>query len=171
MDEKFKERNLYRDIPVMKIKWSIVYSSCLGIGFFPWFPGTMGSIFGFFVYLLLPESYFSSISSGIMFSILLLGISLISVPIITRAEKYLGHDSGKIVIDELIGYLAAVMFMPQSLIAGITGLVFFRIFDIWKPGPVNSLQRLSGGWGVMADDIMAGIFANIFTRIVIKIIL
>lgn len=155
----------------MKIKWSIIYSTFLGSGFFPLFPGTIGSLVAMVIYLLLPGVIFEQLSNQLIFSGILVIFSLISVPVVTRAEKYLGHDCGKIVVDEVAGYFVAVLFLPKSLLTALLGFVFFRIFDIFKPEPVNMLQKLPGGWGVMVDDLMAGIYANIIVRILLKIIL
>ncbi len=155
----------------MKIKWSIIYSTCLGCGFFPKIPGTIGTLLSFAVYLILPDRYFINFQSNLVFIFLILLISVISIPVITKAEKYLGHDSGKIIIDEFLGYMVAVSFLPKGYITGMLAFIFFRIFDIWKLEPANSLQKLPGGSGVMADDIMAGIYANILTRLILKFIL
>ncbi len=154
----------------MKIKWSIIYSTCLGCGFFPKIPGTIGTLLAFAVYVFLPDSIFISFHSNLIFLFLTLIISLISIPFITKAEKYLGHDSGKIVIDEFLGYMIAVVFLPKGYITGLIAFIFFRIFDIWKLEPANQLQKLPGGVGVMADDLMAGIYANILTRLIQKFI-
>jgi phosphatidylglycerophosphatase A len=147
-----------------------VISTFFGCGYFPWFPGTIGSLAGLVLYLLLPESIYLS-SNVIYFAGAVLVLSLLSIPVISKAEKYLGHDNGKIVLDEFLGFFLATILLPRELVTGIIVFVFFRIFDIWKPEPVNALQKLPGGWGVMADDLMAGIYANILARIVIKFII
>ena len=81
----------------------------------------------------------------------------------------MGHDNGKIVVDEFIGFLFALLFLPKTLMVIIIAFILFRIFDIFKPEPVNVLQKLSGGWGVLADDVMAGIYANFSLQILIRI--
>ena len=96
--------------------------------------------------------------------------SVISVFFISKAEEGLGHDNGKIVLDEFWGYFIAVLFLPKTLIIIVAAFVLFRIFDILKPEPVNVLQKIPKGWGVMADDIMAGIYSNIVLQIVIRLI-
>ena len=154
-----------------KIRWSVIYSTCLGTGYFPGFPGTIGSLLAFLVYLSLPCTIFQDFSLNLIFTGAIIVLSLISIPVISKAEKYLGHDNGKIVIDEFFGYMVAIAFFPKSLITGAMAFVFFRIFDIWKIEPVNVLQKLPGGWGVMADDIMAGIYTNILVRIIFRIII
>ncbi|MCF7911013.1 MAG: phosphatidylglycerophosphatase A [Candidatus Cloacimonetes bacterium] len=155
----------------MKIKWSVIYSTCLGCGYFPKMPGTMGTLLAFIVYLLLPESIFAAAGSNFIFLGAVIFLSILSVPVITRAEKYLGHDNGKIVIDEFLGYLLAVSFLPKGFITGLLAFILFRIFDIFKIEPVNVLQKLPGGAGVMADDLMAGVYTNLLARLIIRLIL
>jgi len=155
----------------MKIKFSVAYSTCLGCGYFPKMPGTIGTLLAFIVYLLLPESIFKGIEFNFIFLGAVLLLSVISIPIITRAERYLGHDNGKIVMDEFLGYLLGVAFLPKGIITGLIIFVLFRIFDIFKIEPVNMLQKLPGGAGVMADDLMAGVYSNLIARLIIIFIL
>ena len=155
----------------MKIKFSVAYSTCLGCGYFPKMPGTIGTLLAFIVYLLLPESIFTGIESNFIFLGAVLLLSVISVPIITRAERYLGHDNGKIVMDEFLGYLLGVAFLPKGIITGLIIFVLFRIFDILKIEPVDMLQKLPGGAGVMADDLMAGVYSNLIARLIIIFII
>ena len=150
---------------------SLLISTCLGVGYFPKMPGTAGSALAALVYLILPAAIFASVSSNLLFLLLLLILFLALVPFVNESEKYLGHDDGKIVIDEFLGYMIATLFLPYGIITAVTAFVFFRIFDIFKPEPVNVLQKLPGGFGVMADDLMAGIYANICGQIVIRLIL
>ncbi len=147
----------------MMKKISIYISTLFGIGYFPKAPGTAGTLFAAMVYFILPEKWLGNIY--LIFSILFL--SLISVLFISKAEKKLGHDNGKIVIDEFFGYFVAMMFLPKSLLILSLAFILFRIFDIFKPEPVNVLQKLPKGWGVMADDIMAGIYTNICLQILL----
>jgi len=99
----------------------------------------------------------------------LIVISLISVIFISKAEDELGHDSGKIVLDEFLGYFFAVWYLPKNMYIIIGAFFLFRLFDIIKPEPANMLQKLHKGWGVLADDVMAGIYANICLQIIVRI--
>ena len=147
-------------------KFSEYLSTLFGIGYFPKAPGTAGTLFAAIVYFALPDNWQNPIFALMA---ILVG-SLISVFFISKAEEGLGHDNGKIVLDEFWGYLIAVLFLPKTLVIIIAAFVLFRIFDILKPEPVDVLQKLPKGWGVMADDIMAGIYANIVLQIVIRLI-
>lgn len=83
-----------------------------------------------------------------------------------RAESSLGqHDSGIIVIDEVVGYLAATLFLPPTWTVTALTFFFFRAFDVLKPYPASYIdERLRGGTGVVLDDVVAGIYANLATR-------
>ncbi len=135
------------------------------IGYFPIASGTVTSIFTAALYFFLIPPL-SPAGNLLLIGILLL-VSLVFVPIIKSAEKDMGHDSRKITIDELIGFCFAVMFLPHTLMVFIYALALFRVFDIVKPTPINQLQNLPHGWGVLADDIVAGIFSNIIIQILI----
>lgn len=139
-----------------------------GVGYLPKMPGTWGTAVALGVYLLLPESLF--VTPSVYYSVTtLLLFCLAAVFISGRAESKLGHDAGSIVIDEVCGYLIAVMFLPKTIMVGVYAFLFFRVFDIAKPYPISRSQRLPGGWGVVADDVLAGLFANVLTQIIIRI--
>lgn len=97
----------------------------------------------------------------------LLGAALFSVVMSDWAETALGtHDDPRIVIDEWVGMLWTVAFLPKNLAFGISGFILFRVFDIWKPGPVRQMGKLPGGWGIVADDLLAGVLANAVLQLV-----
>ena len=86
----------------------------------------------------------------------------------TTSERYFGGiDPGPIVLDEVVGMLITLAFIPVDLTAALIGFVLFRIFDVVKPFPARRLEALHGGLGVMADDAMAAIYANIALRLVL----
>jgi len=151
----------------MNTNFSIIYSTLFGVGYFPKAPGTAGTLAAAIVYWLLPEYYFSSVSGNLIVLGCALVLSFISVFFISKAEKELGHDNGKIVIDEFLGYFLAVVFLPKTITVLIISFILFRIFDIFKPEPVNILQKLPAGWGVMTDDLMAGIYSNLVLQILV----
>jgi len=151
-------------------KFSEYISTLFGIGYFPKAPGTAGTLFAAIVYFALPNQWFNSFQNSSLVLIAIFVGSIISVFFISKAEEGLGHDNGKIVLDEFWGYFIAVLFLPKTLVVIAAAFVLFRIFDILKPEPVNILQKLPKGWGVMADDIMAGVYANVVLQIVIRLI-
>ena len=86
----------------------------------------------------------------------------------THAERYFGTvDPGAVVIDEVLGMLVTLAFIPVGLTGALTGFVLFRVFDVIKPFPANRLETLHGGLGIMADDAAAGVYANLCLRLLI----
>ena len=87
-----------------------------------------------------------------------------------RMSEEWGPDPGRVVADEGIGYLITVAFLPHNIWTAVLGFVLFRILDIWKPFPTRTLERLPGGWGIVADDVMAGIYGNLVLRALIPVV-
>ncbi len=150
-------------------KLSVYLATIFGIGYFPVAPGTAGTLFAALIYYILPASLFKTNYDNFIVVIFLTGLSLIGVVITSLAEKTLGHDDGKIIIDEFVGYFVTILFLPKSLLLAIYAFIFFRVFDIAKPQPIYKVQSLPKGWGIMVDDIVAGVFANICLQILIRI--
>jgi len=84
-----------------------------------------------------------------------------------RVEEIWGKDHNRVVIDEVAGMCITLLFVPLKWQYTLIGLVLFRFFDILKPFYIRKLEELPGGWGVMADDILAGIYANIILQLVV----
>ncbi|MCI4624740.1 MAG: phosphatidylglycerophosphatase A [Candidatus Magnetoovum sp. WYHC-5] len=138
------------------------YIASLGfIGFLPIAPGTWGTLAGFvFLWLVQVDGFYLLILSLI---VLVIGVFAAQI----AEEEFNKKDSGHIIIDELCGYFVSVVFIEQSMSVLIAGFFLFRFFDIVKPQPVRLCEKLPGGFGVMLDDVMAGIYANIVIQIVI----
>ncbi len=127
-----------------------------GVGYSPVAPGTAGSVIGLGLYFAL-----SPLSTGVYVAVLG-GLSVVAAWIADRAERLLGkHDDGRIVIDEVAGMLTSLAFLPARVDVALAGFVLFRIFDIWKPPPARRAERLPGGIGVVMDDLVAGVYANL----------
>ena len=94
----------------------------------------------------------------------LLVASAIGVYSAGRAAPEWGDDPGQVVIDEGVGFLFAVAFLPPNAGTIIAGFFVFRAFDIVKPPPARQLETLPGGWGIVADDIVAGLYSNAVIR-------
>lgn len=78
-----------------------------------------------------------------------------------------GPDPSRVVVDEVVGFWIALFAVPKSLALVAIGFVLFRVFDIWKPFPIRKIETLPQGWGIMADDILAGIYTNVLLRLVL----
>jgi|ERR1035437_2270318 phosphatidylglycerophosphatase A len=150
-----------------------------GVGYIPGAPGTYGSIIAVIIYLLIAsfETHASThgIASGMQLeqitavhwalnAILLTAFSLAGIWASGRSIPILGNsDPSQAVVDELMGQFVTFLFIPfgASWPFVIAGFLLFRLFDIWKPYPIDDLQILPGGLGICADDIVAGVYAGI----------
>jgi phosphatidylglycerophosphatase A len=140
-----------------------IISTAFGVGYFPLAPGTMGSLAALIVYWISPEI------TAIQLAMIILGISALGIYTATITEREMknklgqerGIDPGIVVIDEVIGMLIALLFVPKTALFLIAAFIFFRIFDITKPYPIRQMERFPGGWGIVLDDVIAGIYANI----------
>lgn len=130
-------------------------------GYFPVAPGTVGSAAGLIVYLLVWWSQSPVVEVGLIVVLFLAGVWAG-----TTAERYFGGiDPGPIVLDEVVGMLITLAFIPVGLSGAIAGFFLFRVFDVIKPFPARRFESLHGGLGVMADDAMAAIYANLSLRL------
>jgi Phosphatidylglycerophosphatase A and related proteins len=127
-----------------------------GSGLSPFAPGTIGTLVGIPVCLVcLPLIWPARFLCAIVLSALAIFIS-------GRAEIiYQKKDDQRIVIDEIAGFQVAMLPVAITGLHLLVAFVLFRIFDIWKPFPIRNLQELPGGWGVVIDDVVAGIYAGV----------
>jgi phosphatidylglycerophosphatase A len=133
-------------------------------------PGTVGSLEAVAIYLAV-DAIFQSTSARLMF---VAGLAVATygfgVWAATRASELSEtEDPGHVVIDEVCGQLVALtpVAIKASTVAVVLAFVLFRLFDIFKPYPVNRLERLRGGYGVMSDDLMAGAYAAVLVGLAI----
>lgn len=132
-------------------------------GYFPIAPGTVGSAAGLVVYLLVWWTHSPIVEVALIAAIFAAGTWAA-----TRAERFFGGiDPGPVVIDEVLGMLITLAFIPAGWAAALTGFFLFRVFDVIKPYPANRLEKFHGGFGIMADDAMAGVYANLALRALI----
>ncbi len=117
-------------------------------------PGTVGSGVALAIYCLLPPL------NPWAWGGLLIGLFFVGVYTSGACEKAWGKDPRCVVIDEFVGFFVTVSLLPQSVLVGIVGFFVFRILDIIKPPPVRQAEALSGGWGIVADDVVAGIYGQ-----------
>ncbi|MBI4974910.1 MAG: phosphatidylglycerophosphatase A [Candidatus Omnitrophica bacterium] len=133
------------------------------LGHSPFMPGTMGSLGGLMVYVLVKDN-------EILYGFSILFLFMLGVIFAAEAEKiYKRKDARMIVIDEACGMLLALFFVPASMFAVILGFFLFRILDILKPPPAKRVEKLTGALGVMFDDIIAAIYTNVILQIVTRL--
>jgi phosphatidylglycerophosphatase A len=150
----------------MKRSFSLAIASAFYIGFIPGAPGTYASIATALAFLGI--NYFTHwlwIPPVIHLSAVCL-LSLIGVLVSAEVSRSTGiEDPSFVVIDEVAGQLLTFLFLPIGFFNLIFGLIAFRAFDIWKPFPIRKLESLGQGVGVMTDDLLAGVYANLSLHI------
>jgi phosphatidylglycerophosphatase A len=142
------------------IRLILLLASGLGAGFSPFAPGTAGTLVAIPIELLL-----SPIRSPV-YELTLLTFFFFSSWIAERAQNHWQkRDDQRIVIDEIMGYFLTMLWIPKTLLLISVGFLLFRLLDIVKPFPCRQLERVRGGFGVVLDDVFAGIYANIALQI------
>jgi phosphatidylglycerophosphatase A len=149
-------------------------------GYIPWASGTFGTLVGVLFYLI------PGIEHPPVLGMMVIAGFFIGVWSSSRVAAIVGHqltqsaekakqlfqqgehrtaDPSIVVIDEIVGIWIALLFVPKTVPAVILAFVAFRAFDIIKPQPARALERIPNGWGIMLDDVVAGVYANIATQI------
>jgi phosphatidylglycerophosphatase A len=130
------------------------------IGFFPFAPGTVGSAAGVAVYLAARHAAIPYLEVLLIAGLLVAGIVFTG----PCEEDLQCTDPGPIVIDEVMGMLITVFMIPVGWAGLLLGFLLFRVLDVAKPFPARQLEHLHGGYGVMLDDAMAAVYANLLLR-------
>ena len=132
-------------------------------GFLPTMPGTWGTFAG------IPLVIISHRLTSIMQPVVAVVFVTFAVYIAGRAEiLFEDRDARPIVIDEMAGFLITLLWLPLNFLTLCLGFFLFRLFDIVKPPPISTVEkRLHGGWGIVLDDVLAGVFANVTLRLLL----
>ncbi len=147
-----------------KLRAQIYYylATGFGVGLIPFAPGTMGSLLAVILALLLFPA------NGIL-QLLLVAVTILVAIYSSHwlAEAEDREDPSHVVIDEIAGMFLTLLWLPLPLgwTAWVAAFLLFRVFDIWKPWPVNKCEKLPGGLGIVLDDVAAGVLANIVLQI------
>jgi len=149
------------EAPVRRTRWAWSIATFFGAGLLKPGPGTWGSIAA--VLLWAAFALVAHPPAISLLVVLMIGIAIslvLGVPAATIAARESGrHDPGFVVIDEVAGQWIALLFCPADWGHAIVALVLFRLFDILKPPPARQLERLPAGWGIVFDDVAAGLYA------------
>jgi phosphatidylglycerophosphatase A len=131
----------------------LLLATTFGLGRWPWGPGTLTSA------AVAAAAYVICRHDPLWLGAAGMALALVGIPAATAAERALGRDAGAITIDEAAGMLLTLAAVPRAPAAYALAFLLFRAFDIVKPPPLGALQRLSGGLGVVADDVAAALYA------------
>lgn len=140
-----------------------IFSTCLGIGYIRKGGGTYASIVCLLVWYF-AQAGGTSIGGQVIATLLLLVLGIYAGNVV---EKEWGKDSYRVVIDEAAGMCITLLFVPLEWKYLLTGLVLFRIMDIFKPLYIRRMEKYPGGWGVMLDDVLAAVYAHLLLRLIV----
>jgi len=142
-------------------RFLLFFAAGFGAGYSPIAPGTMGTL------VAIPIYFFLSFIPFPLYELTIITFFFLSSWISDKAQRHWGkRDHPRIVIDEMVGFLITMLWIPKTTLFIILGFFLFRFFDIVKPPPIRLLERVRGGYGVVLDDVMAGIYANIILHVV-----
>jgi phosphatidylglycerophosphatase A len=143
-----------------------VLATFFGLGMTPVLPGTVASAATTLLFVFLLRGL-----SGPLYVLLIVVLFFAGVAVSKIAADELGRpDPGRVVIDEVCGQLIALAFLPPGWVPAGLAFALFRFFDIIKPWPIRRLEKLPGGWGIMADDVGAGLAAAALTRLALLVV-
>ena len=145
---------------------SRIVATFFGAGFCPIAPGTAASFITALIYMFFLHGFPWPVQALIIIDVFLIG-----VPTSSRYAAELGRkDPGRVVIDETCGQLIALFMLPPDPVLVAAAFFLFRIFDIIKPYPIKKLEAFPKGWGIMADDVGAGLASAFVLRLILVIL-
>lgn len=154
-------------------------------GYFPWASGTLGSLVGVVLYLIPGVEHTGILAACIVVALiagvitshrvaLAVGNQLTKNAELAKATFQSGSshaaDPSIVVIDEIVGMWISLMMLPKTISVIVTAFVLFRVFDIIKPPPARNVEAVPKGWGIMLDDVVAGIYANAAVRLLMLVV-
>jgi phosphatidylglycerophosphatase A len=134
------------------------------VGYFPVAPATAASLVWLLAYLFIPGGGWLSRPVALIITL------PVAIYVSHEMERVHGRDSSRIVIDEFTGMQVTFLMLEPSIVIGAIGFCCFRLFDIVKPFPINRSQKLPGGAGVVADDLLAGLYSRVALMILIRVL-
>ena len=139
--------------------FSTVIATGFGSGYSPFAPGTAGSAVGLLLFWPLHQLPVTAQVAAVVV------LFFVGVAASTRVARGVGiEDPGIVVVDEVVGMWTSLLFLPLTPATALAGFLLFRVMDVFKPYPARQFESLPGGWGIMTDDLMAGIYANLLLR-------
>lgn len=142
----------------------MLIATVFGIGYVGRGGGTIAAVICCLLWMLIPACNYTNYWQVSI----TIAVSVLGVWSGNAVEDLWGKDSNKVVIDELAGMMVTLLFIPVQLKFVLAGLVLFRFFDVVKPLFIKKMELLPKGWGVMADDLLAGIYANILLQVIVS---
>ncbi len=148
------------------IRLAFAIGTVFKTGYIPIAPGTIGSIVGLLVFWLIKDS--ASFTVEVLVVTILFFVGVWASTIVEQVLQR--QDPGVVIVDEVVGMLVALMLLPPTTTVIFLAFFLFRLFDIVKPYPARWCEQLSRGWGIMMDDVVAGLYVNVLLHITLWIV-
>ena len=148
------------------IRLAFAIGTVFKTGYIPIAPGTIGSIVGLLVFWLIKDS--ASFTVEVLVVTILFFVGVWASTIVEQVLQR--QDPGVVIVDEVVGMLVALMLLPPTTTVIFLAFFLFRFFDIVKPYPARWCEQLSRGWGIMMDDVVAGLYVNVLIHIILWIV-
>lgn len=149
----------------LKQRLAFVLATGFGSGYSPFAPGTAGSAVGL---LFVWAMAYMDLTGQVVFTLVVTALSMIAADIVAKSVGL--KDPGLIVADEIAGMMVTMIAVPITLKSALIGFVLFRVMDVVKPPPARQFEHFKGGVGIVADDLMAGVYANLVLRGILMVI-
>jgi phosphatidylglycerophosphatase A len=156
--------NPNKDVTVVEPSFvTKLFASALFSGYSPIASGTVGSAVALVFY------FIPGFESLVIIGTSILVVFVLGIKTANTMEQRYGHDPAEVTIDEVVGMWISLFLLPKKIFVVIAAFFVFRFFDIIKPFPARKFDNMRGGFGIMMDDVIAGIYANIILRLVLLI--
>jgi len=149
----------------LKQRLAFVFATGFGSGYSPFAPGTAGTVVGL---LFVWGMSFMDIPGQIVFTVIVSGLAMIAADVVAKSIGL--KDPGLVVADEIAGMMVTMIAIPLTLKSVLLGFVLFRVMDVVKPPPARQFEQFKGGIGIVADDLMAGVYAQLVLRGLLMVI-
>ena len=149
----------------LKQRLAFVFATGFGSGYSPFAPGTAGTAVGL---LFVWAMGFMDLTGQVVFTVVVSGLAMIAADIVATSVGL--KDPGLIVADEIAGMMVTMIAIPITLKSALIGFVLFRVMDVVKPPPARQFEHFKGGVGIVADDLMAAVYANLALRGILMMI-
>jgi phosphatidylglycerophosphatase A len=140
-----------------------LFASALFSGYSPVASGTVGSAVALVFY------FIPGFESLVLIAPSILIVFIFGIKTANTMEQRYGHDPSEVTIDEVVGMWISLILLPKTIFIALTAFFIFRFFDIIKPFPARKFDTMHGGFGIMMDDVIAGIYANIIIQLALRI--
>jgi len=144
-----------------------LFATALGAGYSPFASGTVGALVGLLAWWPLSLVSDHSYWQFIFLPLLILLTTWLGALASKKLEPEWGEDPSLIVIDEVVGMWISLLLIPLNWQYFLIGFLLFRLFDIWKPLGIRRLEAVGEGWGVMLDDVLAGVYSNLLLQLIV----